>query len=66
MLTIIPMSQAHRRLRRLVALVAKGHTFIITKNGKPLVLLDAPKPSDQQEQCKRTGNTPCSSQPGIH
>lgn len=43
MLTIIPMSQARRRLRRLVALVAKGHTFIITKNGKPLVLLDAPK-----------------------
>lgn len=50
MLTIIPMSQARRRLRRLVALVAKGHTFIITKNGKPLVLLDAPKPSDKQER----------------
>lgn len=50
MLTIIPMSQARRRLRRLVALVAKAHTFIITKNGKPLVLLDAPEPSDKQKQ----------------
>ncbi|MCS8129953.1 type II toxin-antitoxin system prevent-host-death family antitoxin [Pseudomonas aeruginosa] len=50
MLTIIPVSQARRRLRRLVALVAKGHTFIITKNGKPLVLLDAPEPSEKQEQ----------------
>lgn len=49
MLTIIPMSRARRRLRRLVALVAKGHTFIITQNGKPLVLLDAPEPSDKQE-----------------
>ena len=50
MLTTFPMSQACRRLRRLVALVANGHTFIITKNDKPLVLLDAPKPSDKQEQ----------------
>lgn len=50
MLTTIPMGQARRRLRRLVALVAKGHVFIITKNGKPLVLLDAPKPCDKQEQ----------------
>ncbi|MNO29482.1 type II toxin-antitoxin system [compost metagenome] len=50
MLTIIPMSQARRRFRRLVTLVTKGHSFIITKNGKPLVLLDAPEPSDKQEQ----------------
>lgn len=54
MLTIIPMSQARRRLRRLVTLVAKGHTFIITINGKPLVLLDVPEPSDKQE--KKPGN----------
>jgi len=50
MLTTIPISQARRRLRRLIALVAKGHTFIITKNGKPLVLLDAPEPPDKQER----------------
>lgn len=50
MLTTIPLSQARRRLRRLVALVAKEHAFIITKNGKPLVLLEAPEPSDKQEQ----------------
>lgn len=50
MLTTIPMGQARKRFRRLVALVAKGHTFIITKNGKPLVLLDAPEPSDKQKQ----------------
>lgn len=50
MLTTIPLSQARRRLRRLVALVAKGHTFIITQNGKPLVLLEAPEPSDKQRQ----------------
>jgi len=48
MLTTIPLSQARRRLRRLVALVAKGHTFIITLNGKPLVVLEAPEPSDKQ------------------
>jgi len=49
MLTTIPLCQARRRLRRLVALVAKGHSFIITQNGKPLVLLEAPEPSDKQE-----------------
>jgi len=54
-LTIIPMSQARRRLSRLVALVAKGHTFIITKNGKPLVLLKAPEPPDKQEQEQEPG-----------
>jgi len=50
MLTTIPLSQARRRLRRLVAVVAKGHAFIITKNGKPLVLMEAPELFDKQVQ----------------
>ncbi|MFJ3523572.1 type II toxin-antitoxin system Phd/YefM family antitoxin [Pseudomonas sp. NPDC090203] len=32
-------SQARRRLRRLIALVAQGHTFVITKNGRPVCRL---------------------------
>lgn len=41
--TIIPMSQARRRLRRIAALVAKGHVFIVTKSGKAFVMIDAPE-----------------------
>jgi antitoxin (DNA-binding transcriptional repressor) of toxin-antitoxin stability system len=32
-------SQARRRLRRLLALVSQGHTFVITKYGKAACLL---------------------------
>ncbi|AVD91472.1 MULTISPECIES: type II toxin-antitoxin system Phd/YefM family antitoxin [Pseudomonas] len=48
MVTVIPMSQARRRLRRIVALVAKGHVFVVTKNGKPLATIEAPEESEQQ------------------
>lgn len=40
MVTVIPMSQARRRLKRIVALVAKGHVFVVTKNGKPCVMIE--------------------------
>ncbi|MBA1201318.1 hypothetical protein G7009_05985 [Pseudomonas capeferrum] len=41
--TIISLSQARRRFRRLAALVVKGHSFIITRHGKPYLLMDAPE-----------------------
>lgn len=33
---VFTCSQARRRLRRLIALVATGHTFVITKNGRAM------------------------------
>ncbi|MBX6690035.1 type II toxin-antitoxin system Phd/YefM family antitoxin [Pseudomonas sp. USTB-Z] len=53
--TIISLSQARRRFRRLAALVVKGHSFIITRHGKPYLLMDAaehwntPKPGNFKE-----------------
>lgn len=41
MFTTLTRSQARRRLRRLVALVGKGHTFVITENGRPVCRLSA-------------------------
>jgi len=41
--TIIRLSQARRRFRRLAALVVKGHSFIITRHGKPYLSMDAPE-----------------------
>lgn len=41
--TIISLSQARRRFRRLAALATKGHSFIITRHGKPYLLMDAPE-----------------------
>ena len=49
MVTIISMSQARRRLRRIAALVAKGHVFVVTKNGKPSVMIDAPEQLEERE-----------------
>ncbi len=49
MITVISMSQARRRLRRIAQLVAKGHVFIVTKNGKPSVMIDAPEPLEDRE-----------------
>ncbi|PTV62666.1 hypothetical protein [Pseudomonas putida] len=37
------MSQARRRLRRITALVAEGHVFVVTKNGKPSGIIVAPE-----------------------
>jgi prevent-host-death family protein len=39
MLTTLSCSQARRRFRRLLAMVAQGHTVIITKHGKPMAQL---------------------------
>jgi hypothetical protein len=39
--TIIRLSQARRRFRRLAALVVKGHSFIINRHGKPYLFMDA-------------------------
>lgn len=47
--TIIPLSQARRRLRRIAALVAKGQIFIVTKNGKAFVMIDAPEYLQERE-----------------
>jgi prevent-host-death family protein len=42
MRTTFSKSQARRRMRRLLALVAQGHTFVITKHGKAVCrLMDA-------------------------
>lgn len=41
--TIISLSQARRRFRRLAVLVVKGRSFIITRHGKPYLLMDAPE-----------------------
>ncbi|MFG0755441.1 type II toxin-antitoxin system Phd/YefM family antitoxin [Pseudomonas sp. TYF_14] len=48
MVTVIPMSQARRRLRRIVALVAKGHLFVVTKNGKPCVMIEEAEKQKQK------------------
>ncbi len=40
MLTTVSCSQARRRLRRLIALVAQGHSFVITKNGRAICRLE--------------------------
>lgn len=37
--TTLSCSQARRRLRRLLALAALGHSFIITKNGRKMCLI---------------------------
>lgn len=50
MITVIPMSQARRRLKRIAELVGKGHVFIATKNGKPSVMIDAPEPPEERER----------------
>ncbi|WP_412481398.1 type II toxin-antitoxin system prevent-host-death family antitoxin [Pseudomonas asiatica] len=42
---VISVTQARRRFRRLVRLLQEGHSFVITRNGKPvcnLVPPDAP------------------------
>ncbi len=39
MCTTFSKTQARRRLRRLLALVGQGHTFVITKHGKVACLL---------------------------
>ena len=39
MITTLSCSQARRRIRRLFALVARGHTFVITKNGREIYRL---------------------------
>lgn len=39
MRTTFPCSQARRRFRRLLSLVAMGHSFVITKNGKEMCRL---------------------------
>jgi antitoxin (DNA-binding transcriptional repressor) of toxin-antitoxin stability system len=41
MITTFSCSQARRRIRRLYALVAKGHSFVITKNGREMCRLMA-------------------------
>jgi len=40
MFTTISCSQARRRLRRLIALVAQGHSFVITKKGRAICRLE--------------------------
>lgn len=55
MMTIIPMSQARRRFRRIVALVAKGHVFVVTKDGKPSAVIKAPEDSEQRELKGKAG-----------
>ncbi|POF41146.1 hypothetical protein B0D71_18085 [Pseudomonas laurylsulfativorans] len=40
MRTHVSCSQARRRLRRLLALVAQGHSFVITKNGREICWLE--------------------------
>ncbi|WP_283188846.1 type II toxin-antitoxin system prevent-host-death family antitoxin [Pseudomonas sp. PMCC200344] len=39
MTTTLSVSQARRRLRRLIVLVVQGHTFVLTKNGKEMCRL---------------------------
>ena len=41
MITTFACSQARRRLRRLLALVSLGHSFVITKNGREVCRLMA-------------------------
>ena len=43
MRTTLSFSQARRRIRRLFALVAKGHSFVITKNGRVICRLEGGK-----------------------
>jgi len=39
MYKIISCSQARRRFRRILVMIAQGHTFVLTKNGKAVCLL---------------------------
>jgi antitoxin (DNA-binding transcriptional repressor) of toxin-antitoxin stability system len=41
MLTTFTCSQARRRIRRLLVLIAQGHNFVITKNGREMCRLVA-------------------------
>lgn len=51
--TIISLTQARRRFRRLAALVVKGHSFIFTRHGKPYLLMDAPEHWNNPKSGKR-------------
>ncbi|WP_353844282.1 type II toxin-antitoxin system Phd/YefM family antitoxin [uncultured Pseudomonas sp.] len=39
---VISVTQARRRFRRLVRLLPKDHSFVITRNRKPVFKPDAP------------------------
>lgn len=40
---VISLTQARRRFRRLMRLLQEGHSFVITRNGKPVSKLVPPE-----------------------
>ncbi|WP_286751410.1 type II toxin-antitoxin system Phd/YefM family antitoxin [Pseudomonas sp. UBA2522] len=40
---VISATQARRRFRRIMKLLQQGHSFVITKNGKPACMLVPPE-----------------------
>lgn len=46
MMQVLSVTQARRRFRRLMRLLQEGHSFVITKNGRPVCKLERLKPSD--------------------
>ncbi|HDS1787629.1 TPA: type II toxin-antitoxin system Phd/YefM family antitoxin [Pseudomonas putida] len=40
---VISATQARRRFRRIMKLLQQGHSFVITKNGKPACKLVPPE-----------------------
>lgn len=44
---VISAAQARRRFRRIIKLLQEGHSFVITKNGKPACKLVPPDASAQ-------------------
>ncbi|MBF8700115.1 type II toxin-antitoxin system prevent-host-death family antitoxin [Pseudomonas plecoglossicida] len=40
---VISVTQARRRFRRLMRLLQEGHSFVITRHGKPVCKLEPPE-----------------------
>ncbi|WP_425312880.1 type II toxin-antitoxin system Phd/YefM family antitoxin [Pseudomonas putida] len=40
---VISVTQARRRFRRIMRLLQEGHSFVITRNGKPVCKLEPPE-----------------------
>ncbi|TPG75886.1 hypothetical protein EAH78_20370 [Pseudomonas arsenicoxydans] len=63
MLVTISCSKARRRMRRLLVLMAQGHIFVITKNGREMCQLmgATPRKNRNEDVRFRSGTVPIAS-----
>ncbi|ELF6203541.1 type II toxin-antitoxin system Phd/YefM family antitoxin [Pseudomonas putida] len=40
---VLSVTQARRRFRRIMKLLQKGYSFVITRNGRPVCTLEPPE-----------------------